>query len=140
MVIVDSTVWIDYFNGVDHAETDWLESHLELDRMGLTTIILSEILQGIHDEKTATRVEAELMHFAIFEAASRPLAVQAARNYRALRRRGKTVRKTTDVLIATFCIAEQHSLLHRDRDFDAFEALGLSVIRPQEAVLVRIAR
>ncbi|MFA5907912.1 MAG: PIN domain nuclease [Vicinamibacterales bacterium] len=129
MVIVDTTVWIDYFNGTDNAETNWLELRLDQDRLGLTTIILSEILQGIRDEKTAVLVEADLLQFAIFEASSRTLAVQAARNYRTLRRRGKTVRKTIDVLIATFCIEEQHSLLHRDRDFDAFEELlGLSVV------------
>lgn len=129
MVIVDTTVWIDYFNGTDNAETNWLELRLDQDRLGLTTIILSEILQGIRDEKTAGLVEADLLQFAIFEASSRTLAVQAARNYRTLRRRGKTVRKTIDVLIATFCIEEQHSLLHRDRDFDAFEELlGLSVV------------
>lgn len=129
MVIVDTSVWIDYFNGQENPETNWLELRLDQERLGLTTIIVSEILQGIRDEKTATLVEAELMQFAIFDAVSRPLAVQAARNYRTLRRRGKTVRKTIDVMIATFCILEQHSLLHRDRDFDAFEELGLSVIR-----------
>ena len=129
MVIVDTTVWIDYFNGTDNAETNWLELRLDQDRLGLTTIILSEILQGIRDEKTAGLVEADLLQFAIFEASSRTLAVQAAMNYRTLRRRGKTVRKTIDVLIATFCIEEQHSLLHRDRDFDPFEELlGLSVV------------
>ena len=131
MVIVDTTVWIDYFNGNDNAETDWLERRLDQDRLGLTTIILSEILQGIRDEKSAALVEAELLQFAIFEASSRTLAVHAAKNYRTLRRRGKTVRKTIDVLIATFCIEEQHSLLHRNRDFDAFEELlGLSVVHP----------
>lgn len=129
MVIVDTTVWIDYFNGTDNAETNWLELRLDQDRLGLTTIILSEILQGIRDEKTAGLVEADLLQFAIFEASSPTLAVQAARNYRTLRRRGKTVRKTVDVLISTFCIEEQHSLLHRDRDFDPFEELlGLSVV------------
>jgi predicted nucleic acid-binding protein len=131
MVIVDTSVWIDYFNGHENRETDWLESRLDQDRLGLTTIILSEILQGLSDEKTAKLVEAELRQFEIFEASSVSLAVQAAKNYRVLRRRGKTVRKTIDVFIATFCIEGQHSLLHRDRDFDAFEELlGLSVVHP----------
>jgi predicted nucleic acid-binding protein len=131
MVIVDTSVWIDYFNGQENPETNWLELRLDQERLGLTTVILSEILQGIRDEKTANLVEAELMQFAIFEASSRTLAVAAARNYRTLRRRGRTVRKTIDVLIATFCIEEQHSLLHRNRDFDAFEELlGLSVVHP----------
>lgn len=131
MVIVDTSVWIDYFNGLETAEADWLEVHVDQQRLGLTTIILSEVLQGIDNEKSAALVEAELLQFEIFEASSRALAVKAAKNYRTLRRRGKTVRKTIDVLIATFCIEGRHSLLHRDRDFDAFEELlGLSVVRP----------
>lgn len=131
MVIVDTSVWVDYFNGVENAESNWLEWHLDEQRLGLTTIILSEILQGLGDEKTAALVEAELLQFEIFEGLSRKLAVQSAKNYRMLRNRGKTARKTVDVLIATFCIEEQHSLLHRDRDFDPFEELlGLSVIHP----------
>jgi len=131
MVIVDTSVWIDYFNGTTNAEADWLEEHLDQQRLGLTTIILAEILQGMPDEKTAALVEAEMLQFEIFDASSRALAAQAAKNYRALRRRGKTPRKTIDVLIATFCIEAQHSLLHRDRDFDPFEQwLGLSVLHP----------
>lgn len=131
MVIVDTSVWVDYFNGRENPETNWLEVHVDRQRLGLTTIILSEILQGLKDEKTAALVEAELLQFEIYEASSRALAVQAAKNYRALRRRGKTPRKTIDVLIATFCIEGRHSLLHRDRDFDAFEQwLGLPVLHP----------
>ncbi len=131
MVIVDSSVWIDYFNGVENPESDWLEWHVDQERLGLTTIILTEVLQGIGDEKTAALVYRELQQFEIFVASSASLAVAAARNYRTLRRRGKTVRKTIDVLIATFCIEERHSLLHRDRDFDPFEQLlGLSVVHP----------
>lgn len=131
MVIVDTSVWVDYFNGRENPETHWLELQVDRQRLGLTTIILSEILQGLADEKTAALVEAEMLQFQIFEASSRALAVQAASNYRALRRRGKTPRKTIDVLIATFCIEGRHSLLHRDRDFDAFEQwLGLPVLHP----------
>ena len=131
MVIVDTSVWVDYVNGLENPETNWLEARLDQDRLGLTTIILTEILKGIGDEKTASLVVAELRQFAIFEGMGQSLAVQAAANYRALRKRGKAPRKTIDVLIATFCIEEQHSLLHRDRDFDPFEELlGLSVVHP----------
>lgn len=131
MVIVDTSVWVDYFNGLENPHTNWLDARLDQERLGLTTIILTEVLQGIRDEKTAALVVAELRQFAIFEGLSQPLAVQAASNYRLLRKRGKTVRKTIDVLIATFCIEQQHSLLHRDRDFDPFEELlGLSVVQP----------
>lgn len=131
MVIVDSTVWVDYFNGRNNPETDWLDDQLSDERLGLTTLILCEVLQGVRDERRAALVEAELRGLEIFEAGGVELAIQAARNYRALRSRGRTVRKTIDVLIATFCLQDQHSLLHRDRDFDPFEELlGLSVIHP----------
>ena len=129
MVIVDSTVWVDYFNGLHNPETDWLDTELDQQRIGLTTIILCEVLQGVRDDRKAARVEAELLKLEVFESGGVALAVQAARNYRTLRSRGRTVRKTIDVLIATFCLREQHSLLHRDRNFDPFEELlGLSVI------------
>ena len=131
MVIVDSTVWVDYFHGLHNPETEWLEVQLDQQRLGLTTIILCEVLQGVRDERKALAVETDLMKLEVFEMPSVVLAVQAAKNYRSLRRRGRTVRKTIDVLIATFCIEERHALLHRDRDFDPFEELlGLSVVHP----------
>lgn len=131
MVIVDSTVWVDYFNGRNNPETDWLDEELDQQRLGLTSLILCEVLQGLRDERRAALVEAELKELEIFETGGVELAIQAARNYRTLRSQGKTVRKTVDVLIATFCLQNQHSLLHRDRDFDPFEQLlGLSVIHP----------
>jgi predicted nucleic acid-binding protein len=131
MVIVDSTVWVDYFNGRQNPETDWLDARLDQERLGLTTIILAEVLQGVRDERRAAQVEKELLKLEVFDATSAVLAVQAARNYRLLRGRGRTVRKTIDVLIATFCLQAGHSLLHRDRDFDPFEdLLGLPVVHP----------
>jgi predicted nucleic acid-binding protein len=131
VVIVDSTVWVDYFNGLQNPETDWLEVQLDQQRLGLTTIILCEVLQGIRDERKAAAVEAELLKLEVLDMPSVAVATQAAKNYRTLRSRGRTVRKTIDVLIATFCIEERHSLLHRDRDFDPFEELlGLSVVHP----------
>jgi predicted nucleic acid-binding protein len=131
VVIIDSTVWVDYFNGQHNPETDWLDARLDQERLGLTTIILTEVLQGIRDERRAADAQKALLELEVFEAASADLAVDAARNYRTLRGRGKTVRKTIDVLIATFCLREGHSLLHRDRDFDPFEdLLGLSVVHP----------
>jgi predicted nucleic acid-binding protein len=131
VVIVDSTVWVDYFNGLHNPETEWLEVQLDQQRLGLTTIILCEVLQGVRDERKALAVATDLMKLEVFEMPSVVLAVQAAKNYRSLRRRGRTVRKTIDVLIATFCIEERHALLHRDRDFDPFEELlGLSVVHP----------
>jgi predicted nucleic acid-binding protein len=129
VVIVDSTVWVDYFNGLPNPETDWLDGQLDQQRLGLTTIIVCEVLQGLREERKAIAVATALRQFEVFEMPNLAVALQAARNYRTLRSRGRTVRKTVDVLIATFCIEEQHSLLHRDRDFDPFEELlGLSVV------------
>jgi predicted nucleic acid-binding protein len=129
VVIVDTTVWVDYFRGRRNAESDWLDTELDRQRLGLTDIILCEVLQGVPDDSTAADVERRLRRLEVFEASGVELATAAARNYRVLRARGHTVRKTIDCLIATFCIRGGHSLLHRDRDFDPFETyLELSVI------------
>jgi predicted nucleic acid-binding protein len=131
VVIVDTTVWIDYFQGVKNPETDWLDGELDRQRLGLTDVILCEVLQGVRDDVVAREVEQTLLKLDVFETGGVDLAREAARNYRALRSRGHTVRKTIDCLIATFCLRAQHSLLHRDRDFDPFEEfLELSVIHP----------
>jgi predicted nucleic acid-binding protein len=131
VVIVDTTVWIDYLGGVRNAEADWLDRELDRQRLGLTDLILCEVLQGIRDDIAFGRVLREFRRFEIFTTGGEELAVASARNYRTLRQRGHTVRKTIDCWIATFCIREKHALLHRDRDFDPFETLlGLAVIRP----------
>lgn len=131
MTIVDTTVWVDYFRGVSNLHTDWLDRELSRQRLGLTDLILCEILQGISADSMFSRVQRDLSRFEIFDTGGEAMAVAAARNYRALRARGQTVRKTIDCLIATFCLAQGHSLLHRDHDFDAFEKyLGLRVIHP----------
>jgi len=131
MVIVDKSVWIDYLNAVSNPETEWLDLHLDRERVGLTTIVLTEVLQGLRDDREAAAVQAELLKFEVIDLIDVALATEAAHNYRRLRQGGRTIRKTVDVLIATYCIREQHSLLHRDRDFDPFEELlGLSVIHP----------
>lgn len=129
MVIIDTTVWIDYLRGSQNPETNWLNHELDRQRLGLTDLILCEVLQGIRDDRSFTQVHRALRRFEIFETGSVELAVAAARNFRRLRQRGHTVRKTIDCLIATFCLQGRHSLLHRDRDFDPFEQfLGLPVI------------
>jgi predicted nucleic acid-binding protein len=131
MVIVDTTVWIDYMRGLQNAETNYFDRELGRQRFGLTDLILCEILQGLRDEHASNRVLRELRRFELFESGGEELAVAAARNFRNLRRQGHTVRKTIDCLIATYCLRHGHSLLHRDRDFDPFEKiLGLVVIHP----------
>lgn len=131
MVIVDSPVWIDFLNGVTNAESEWLDLHLDRERIGLTSIVLMEVLQGLRDEREAAAIQAELLKFEVIELVDAGLAVEAAVNYRRLRRAGRTIRKSVDLLIATYCIRDDHALLHRNRDFDAFEELlGLAVIHP----------
>src|SRR5688572_20500100 len=131
MVIVDTTVWIDYLNGVATPESEWMDRETARRRLGLLDLMVCEILQGLATDDDAARVLRQLRRFEIFETGDVELAAAAARNYRQLRQRGRTVRKTIDCLIATFCLREGHTLLHSDRDFDAFEErLGLQVIRP----------
>ena len=129
MVIVDTTVWIDYLRGTENPETTWLDRELQRQRLGLTDLILCEVLQGIRDQNTFARVQLDLLKFQVFQTGGSSLAVAAAQNYRALRERGYTVSKTVDCLIATFCLQARHELLHRDHDFDVFEKLlGLQVV------------
>jgi len=131
VVIVDTTVWIDYLGGVANPETEWLHAALDRERLALTDLILCEVLQGVRDERVAKDVERQLLKLEVFDTGGIEVARNAAQNYRALRSRGYTVRTTIDCVIATFCIRDQHSLLHRDRDFDPFETvLGLPVIHP----------
>jgi hypothetical protein len=131
MTIIDTTVWIDYFAGTINPHTEWLDRELGRRPFALTDLILCEILQGIRTDSAFTQVRRNLSGFAVFDTGGESLAVAAAKNYRFLRSQGQTVRKTIDCLIATFCITEGRSLLHRDRDFDAFEKyLGLRVIHP----------
>jgi hypothetical protein len=131
MVIVDSTVWIDYFRGTENPETNWMESELLRKRLGLTDLILCEVLQGIRDDRAFTDAREALLKFRLFATGGTDLAIAAAENYRKLRQHGHTIRKTIDCLIATFCLEAGHTLLHRDRDFDIFETeLGLKVVHP----------
>lgn len=131
MTIVDTTVWIDYLGGTVNPHTDWLDRELNQQRLGLTDLILCEILQGIRADPDFTRVRRNLSRFDVFDTGGEALAVASAQNYRFLRSHGHTVRKTIDCLIATFCVVEGHALLHHDHDFDPFEKhLGLRVIHP----------
>ena len=131
MVIVDTTVWIDYLRGAANPETRWLGREMTVQRLGLTDVILCEVLQGIKSEPAFLQAKEDLCKFQVFQTGGIEFAATAAKNYRELRRQGHTVRKTIDCLIATFCLQEGHSLLHRDHDFDPFEkVLGLQVVHP----------
>ena len=131
MVIVDTTVWIDYLAGTGTPQVDWLEREMDRQRLGLTDIILCEVLQGIRDDRRFVQVRDYLLSLEVFATGGVTLAVATARNYRVLRARGWTVRTTIDGLIATFCLLNGHALLHNDRDFDRFEeVLDLRVVHP----------
>ncbi len=131
MVIVDTTVWIDYLRGVCSPQTSWLERELPKQRLGILDLILCEILQGIRDGRQFEDTLATLLKLKVYQTGGIEMATSAARNFQSLRRSGFTVRKTIDCWIATFCILNGHTLLHNDRDFQPFEAvLGLKVIHP----------
>ena len=131
MVIVDSTIWIDYLNGKRDLQTEWLDAYLPRERIGLADLTLCEVLQGFREQVRFERAYARLMLLPVVNTGGAAIAIAAAENYRILRAKGITVRKTIDCLIATFCIRHGHVLLHRDRDFDPFEKhLGLRVVHP----------
>lgn len=118
MILVDSSVWIDYFNGVKTPEADLLDSMLGKELIVMGDLILVEVLQGFQADKDFKTAKKELLDFPFMEMCGKELALESAENYRTLRNRGATVRKTIDVLIGTFCIHHQISLLHNDRDFE----------------------
>lgn len=126
MILVDTSVWMDYFNGVRSRETDFLDSTLGHEPVAIGDLILTEVLQGFRSEADYQMAKSLLLGLTVFELLGQDLAVRAADNYRALRRRGVTVRKTVDCIIATFCIERGLPLLYTDRDFDPFaRSLGL---------------
>lgn len=131
MVIVDTSVWVDYLRGASTAETTWLDREVGRGPLAITDLILWEVLQGTPDSRAFALTRDQLMTLPVFSSGGADLAVAAAAHYRTLRERGRTVRKTVDCWIATFCLLHGHTLLHNDRDFDVFEQeLGLSVLHP----------
>ncbi len=129
MIVVDSSVWIDYFNGRPTAEVDAL-SRLPTPQLIIGDLIMAEVLQGFASESHFLGVQKVFGAVEFRQMGGRAIAIAAARNHRALRARGVTPRSTIDTIIATFCIVEDHELLHCDRDFDPFERLlGLRVLK-----------
>ncbi len=129
MIVVDSSVWIDYFNGRPTAEADALELLLHAPLL-IGDLIMTEVLQGFASDRDFGIAERVFAAFDFRPMGGRTIAIAAAHNYRALRARGVTPRSTIDTIIATFCIVEGHDLLHCDRDFDPFERhLGLRVVK-----------
>ena len=131
MIVADTSVWIANLRGEDTAQTRFLRA-LQLENDVLVgDLIALEILQGVRNEREAASYEAGFLDYGMVAMLNDDVALAAARNFRELRRRGITVRKTTDLIIATFCMMHGHHLLHQDRDFDHFEQLlDLKVYRP----------
>ncbi len=126
MILVDTGVWIDYFGGSRTPQSDWLHDRLSVRRFAVGDLILAELLQGCRTERQFDTLRAALGDFQRLAIVDEEVALAAARNYRTLRARGITVRKTTDTLIATRCILADVPLLYSDRDFDPFvRHLGL---------------
>ena len=126
MTLVDSSVWIDYFRGVATPETDRLDQLLGTELLLIGDLVLAEVLQGFTSEAAFANGLRLMGSMQVIDVGGRDIAIQAARNFRTLRSRGVTIRKTIDTLIATRCLADGLALLYSDRDFDPFvEHLGL---------------
>ena len=128
-LLVDSSVWIDYFNGRITPETDCLHASLGRDEILVGDIILGEVLQGFRLDRDFHRALDALLLFPQVRLLGHEVAIASAKNYRLLRKSGVTVRKIIDCFIATWCILKDIPLLHSDRDFNAFERLGLIAVR-----------
>jgi predicted nucleic acid-binding protein len=129
VILVDSSVWIDAFNGHRSRETDLLRLLLRRRILLLGDLILAEVLQGFRSERDFQAARRALDVLPCASMVGREVALASARNYRTMRRQGVTVRKTIDVIIATFCIQNGHALLHADRDFEPMrEHLGLQTV------------
>ena len=117
MIVVDSSVWIDFLNGRNAPHVRRLRAALGTDEIIVGDLMLCEVLQGLDSERAAREVESLLRRFEIVPMAGEAIATAAARNFRSLRRRGITVRKTIDLFIGTWCIENRRPLLHNDSDF-----------------------
>lgn len=120
MIVVDSSVWIDYFNGVDSKTTQRLDALLGVEPLAVGDLILTEVLQGFRNDSHYRTAKELMTSLTVFELLGQRLAVKSAENYRALRARGITVRRTVDVIIATYCIEHELPLLFEDKDFLPF--------------------
>jgi hypothetical protein len=129
VIVVDSSVWIDYFRGRATPQVETLDALLGVEPVATGDLMLTEVLQGFAGDRDFNRARKLLMSLVIVDLAGPSIAVKAAENFRALRRLGISVRKTIDTVIATHCIENRLPLLYSDRDFDPFvEHLGLRAV------------
>jgi predicted nucleic acid-binding protein len=133
-LVVDTSVWIDYYRGRGLQHESWLDLAMEQRPILVPNLVALEILRGTTDHAMARGIERDLRGYDCFDLAGFELATVAAENYRRLRGRGITIRSSIDLLIGTWCIEHGVALLHNDRDFDAMEQfLGLLVWRGESA-------
>ena len=128
MILVDTSVWIDYFNGKKNRQTDKLDELLAVEQVIMGDIILTEILQGLRKDSDFRKAKNQLGSLVCMTISNKDLAIKSAENFRKLRKSGITVRKTTDMLIGTFCIENNVPLLHNDKDFTPLKTLGLQIV------------
>ena len=132
MILVDASVWIDYFNGRKTWQTDLLENLFSNIPIIIGDLILTEILQGFRSDNDYKTAKSFLSELPFRQMGGYQVAVQSAQNYRTLRKKGVTVRKTIDVIIGTYCILEDIQLLHDDHDFDPMVShLSLKILSPE---------
>jgi len=133
VVLVDSSIWVDYFNGKENAGTAKLDELLSTTIVGVGDLILADVLQGFRSDAEYKTAKTLLLDLELHELGGQEMAIKAADHFRTLRRRGMTVRKTVDCFIATYCIDRGMPLLYNDRDFDPFvQHLGLHAVLPLE--------
>ncbi len=129
MILVDSGVWIDYFTGIDNKQTDTLNVTLGVQSVAAGDLILTEVLQGFRHDRDYRTAKALFDNVTIFDMLGRDMAIRSAENFRALRKKGITIRKMADVIIASFCIKQKLPLLFSDKDFKPFvKYLGLTEV------------
>lgn len=137
MILVDSSVWIDYFRGTDTPETDHLDAMLGIEPVAIGDLVLAEVLRGFTSDQDFNQANKLFLSLPMLELVGADIAIQAARNFRILRGLGVTVRKTIDTLIATSCIENQLTLLYSDSDFEPFvQHLGLRTALPKRGAAV----
>jgi len=130
MIVVDTSVWVDYFNGTQTPQTDILDSILGQQVIVIGDLIYTEVLQGFNSDNDFHKARQLLDTLVFREMVGREIALKSAGNYRFLRQQGITVRKTIDVIIGTYCIENNIDILHADKDFDALEMhLGLQIVK-----------
>ncbi len=130
MILADTSVWVDYFRGTDAPPRNFLDRALGTDEIFMGDLIIAELLQGATTEKSVSQIKNVIAKMQCVNLVGPKIAYQSAANYRLLRSRGITVRKTIDMLIGTYCIDSATFLIHNDRDFDPMEIhLGLKVMK-----------